>query len=499
MELSYLFPQNGVPPVSGAQMAALYRQDLSSFIKKSFMELNPQTPYLHNWHIDLIAYKLMQVERGEIKRLIINLPPRNLKSIAASVAFVAWMLGRNPSAKIMCSSFSDELCVKLASDTRQLMLAPWYAEIFPETKLSAKRTAVSDFSTTKNGNRLAVSTGGSITGRGADVLIIDDPIKPDEALSDTVRKNTNNWFDGTAYTRLDSKHEGAIIIIMQRLHLDDLVGHVLERGGWDLVSLPAIAEDDMTYEYERLGRKVKTVRKAGTPLHGERESLETLAGIRANLGEFAFACQYQQSPVPLGGGLIKDEWIHYYRPDELPTNFEMIVQSWDTASKANQFSDYSVGVTLGLKNKVIYVLDVYRNRLEFPGLKQAVLDKYRQYKPQHVLVEDAASGTSLVQDLNPQGIYCIKPIKPKGDKQTRLFAHQAIFESARIRFPKDAPWLANCVRELTSFPQAKHDDQVDAISQALGFMRERLEEPGMLTYMRMQVEEIRRQKGLPID
>lgn len=490
MTMSYLRTEQGDHVVSSLEMAALYRQDLSSFIQRAFRELNPQTPYLHNWHIDLIAHKLMQVERGEIKRLIINLPPRNLKSICASVAFVAWVLGRNPSTKFICSSFSAELATKLAADTRQLMMAPWYHEVFPETRLSAKRTAVNDFSTTKNGNRMAVSTGGAITGRGADILMIDDPIKPDEALSEVVRKNTNNWFDQTAFTRLDSKHDGAIVIIMQRLHLDDLVGHVQERGGWDIVNLPAIAEEEMIYQYQRFGRDQTVVRKAGTALHAARESLETLAAIQANLGEYAFAGQYQQSPVPMGGGMIKDEWIYYYSPAELPTDFEMIVQSWDTASKTSLFSDFSVCVTFGLKNKVIYVLDLYRGRLDFPGLKKIAVEKYRQYKPHHIVIEDASSGIQLAQELREHQIYCVKPIKPRGDKQTRLYAQQAVFESARLKFPESAPWLSHCIRELTSFPQSKYDDQVDALSQGIAFLRERLDEPGILAYYRMQHERL---------
>ena len=475
------------------EMAAIYRLDLSSFIQRSFLELNPQTTYLHNWHIDLVAHKLMQVEQGEITRLIINMPPRNLKSICGSVAFPAWILGRNPTKKIICASYASDLAIKLANDCRQVMLAPWYQEIFPHTRLSATRTAVQDFATTQRGGRMAVSTGGGITGRGADILIIDDPLKPDEAVSDVTRQNINDWFDGTAYTRLDSKRHGAIVIIMQRLHLDDLVGHVLEKGGWDVVNLPAIAEEEAQFEYSTLFGPATVNRQIGDILHPERESLETLELIRENLGEFAFAGQYQQSPVPLGGGMIKNEWIHTYDPLALPATFEMVVQSWDTASKTHQFADYSACVTVGLKNKVLYVLDVYRDKLDFPSLKKAVIDKYHQYKPHHLLVEDAASGTALIQELKEHQIYSVKAIKPEGDKQTRLFAQQSIFESGKISFAKDARWLADCAKELTAFPYCKHDDQVDAMTQALGFMRERLDEPALITYYREEVERMRKE------
>ena len=387
------------------EMAALMRLDLSSFICRSFQELNPQTEYVHNWHVDLIASKLMQIERGEITRLIINLPPRNLKSICASVAFPAWLLGRHPSKKIICASYASELAIKLAMDCRQVMLSPWYQAVFPGTRLAAARTPVHDFTTTERGGRMAVSTGGGITGRGGDILIIDDPLKPDEALSEVARKNVKEWFDGTAYTRLDSKRHGAIVIIMQRLHLDDLAGYVQEKGGWEIINLPAIAEEDTEVAFESIWGPRKIIRLAGTALHPEREPLETLASIRANMGEFRFSGQYQQSPVPIGGGIIKTDWIKTYERSELPSSFEMIVQSWDTASKDHNFADFSVCITLGLKNKLIYVLDVYRARMDYPTLRRTAADLARQYNPHAILVEDASSGIQLVQDLREQRIF----------------------------------------------------------------------------------------------
>ncbi|MGA3209545.1 MAG: phage terminase large subunit [Syntrophales bacterium] len=470
------------------EMAALLRLDLSSFICRTFQELSPQTDYLHNWHVDLIASKLMQVARGEITRLIINVPPRNLKSICASVAFPAWVLGRKPSTKIICASYASDLAMKLATDCRQVMLSPWYQEAFLKTRLSA-RMAVHDFTTTARGGRMAVSTGGGITGRGGDILIIDDPIKPDEALSEVTRKNVKEWFDGTAYTRLDSKRHGAIVIIMQRLHLEDLAGYVQEKGGWEVINLPAIAEEDTEIEFETIFGRQKIVRLAGTALHPEREPLETLESIRAAMGEFRFSGQYQQSPVPEGGAMIKTDWIKVYELSELPPSFEMVVQSWDTASKDHNFADFSVCVTMGLKNKMIYVLDVRRARMDFPTLRRTAIELARQYKPHTILVEDASSGIQLVQELKQERIYSVKPFKPQGDKQTRLFAQQSLFESGVVRVPKEAHWVTGFVHELTSFPFHKFNDQVDAISQGLAYLRERLDEPGFIAYYRQLYEE----------
>lgn len=334
---------------------------------------------------------------------------------------------------------------------------------------------------------------GGITGRGADILIVDDPSKPDETLSDPIRNGVNGWFDSTAYTRLNSKQHGAVVIIMQRLHLDDLTGHVLGQGGWELVSLPAIAEEDTVHEFDTLGGHKKVVRRAGTALHPEREPLEILQTIRDTLGDYAFSGQYQQAPVPLGGGMIKCDWLTRYETSELPGKFEHVIQSWDTASKNHQFADYSAGVTLGVKDKIIYVLDVVRKRMDFPTLKAEVEAAYRKHKPDTILVEDASSGIQLVQELKASRIYAVKPIKPEKDKQTRVFSQQARFESGAVRLPANAPWLDDFVHELTSFPFTGYDDQVDAICQGLIYLRDRLDEPGIWTYYREEAERLRRQ------
>src|SRR5262244_278734 len=208
---------------------AVLRSDLSFFAQRCFAELNPQAAFAMNWHIDVIAAKLTAVRDGKIRRLIINLPPRHLKSLLASIAFPAWCLGHDPSSQILCVSYAQELADKLARDCRSLMLSPWYRSIFA-TRLAAHRQAVHEFVTTRQGYRLATSTGGVLTGRGADIIVIDDPLKPEEALSKTLRQACNEWFLNTLYSRLNDKRTGAILLIMQRLHEDDLVGHVLGQG-----------------------------------------------------------------------------------------------------------------------------------------------------------------------------------------------------------------------------------------------------------------------------
>ena len=224
-----------------AEYQTMLRQDFSTFAARCFYDLNPQTELAMNWHVEIIAAKLTAVRHGKIPRLIINLPPRHLKSLLVSIAFPAWCLGHDPSAQILCVSYAQDLAGKLARDCRSIMMSPWYRRIFP-TRLAPHRQAVQEFITTRQGYRLATSNGGVLTGRGADIILIDDPLKPEEALSDAQRQAANEWFSHTLYSRLNNKRHGAIVIIMQRLHEDDLVGHVLTQEPWEVVRFPAIAE-----------------------------------------------------------------------------------------------------------------------------------------------------------------------------------------------------------------------------------------------------------------
>src|SRR6516225_9794398 len=311
-----------------------------------------------------------------------------------SVAFPAWCLGREPGKQILCVSYAQDLADKLARDCRRIMLSDWYQRAFP-TRLSAQRQAVPEFATTAQGCRLATSVGGVLTGRGADLIIIDDPLKPEEALSETQRRAANEWFDHTLYSRLNDKLAGAIVLIMHRLHEDDLVGHVLAQEDWDVVRFPAIAEDDETWTLDtELGRESFT-RRRGEVLHPERQPLATLDKIRRTIGEYNFAGQYQQMPAPLGGGMVKGAWFRSYAPNERPDKFDHVVQSWDTANKASELSDFSVCTTWGIKGKDLYLL-------EYPELKRAVCEQCAAFEADVVLIEDKASGTQLVQELIEQ-------------------------------------------------------------------------------------------------
>ena len=445
----------------------ILRQDFMSYLERAFYELNPQAELQVAPYIEVMACKLEACRQGRITRLIINLPPRHLKSHTASIAFVSWLLGHTPSLHVICASYGQELADKLARDCRTLMTSAFYRSLFG-SRLS-DRQAAHDFATTDGGTRLATSVGGVLTGRGADFIIIDDPLKPDEAMSETSRKSVNDWYDNTLLSRLNNKSTGCIIIVMQRLHQDDLVGHVLEQEEWDVVRFPAIAEEDESFLIETpLGKRTYD-RKVGDLLDPNREALVTLQNLRKTSGQYNFASQYQQNPIPVGGNIVKAEWLQYYETP--PPEFLLKVLSLDTASKAKEINDYSVGTVWGYRDRKYFLLHVMRQRLNYPDLKRKVIELAKDFDVHKVLIEDKSSGTSLLQDLQNEGMCGLEPYEPAGsDKVMRLHAQTALFEHGDVLLPHSAPWLDDYVRELTGFPGTKFDDQVDSTTQALHYL-----------------------------
>src|SRR5437763_12985041 len=225
-----------------AVLATLLRSDLRFFIRKCFQTILPGTPYLPNWHIDAIAHELMRVRAGETPRLLINQPPRSLKSICVSVAYVAWLLGHDPTRRVIVVSYSNEFAAELHRQFRMIIDAPWYRALFPAMRPA--RDSGFELVTTCGGGRYATSVGGTLTGRGADLIILDDPLKAEEAMSPVGRKRVIEWHADTLVSRLNDKEKGPIVVVMQRLHENDLAGHLLDQGGWDHLCLPAIALED---------------------------------------------------------------------------------------------------------------------------------------------------------------------------------------------------------------------------------------------------------------
>jgi hypothetical protein len=309
--------------VDARVLEALLRRNLNAFVEKSFSTLAPGQAFVPAWHLQAIGWQLERVRRGEIRRLIINMPPRSLKSIMTSVAFPAFLLGHNPTQRIICVSYSGDLAKKHANDFRALVEAPWYRDLFPGARIGklfpgariGKKDSETEIELTARGFRLATSVGGTLTGRGGQLIVVDDPLKPDDALSEAKRSAANQWFANTLLSRLDDKRTGAIVIVMQRVHMDDLTGFLLSQSDeWELLSLPAIADFEETIP---LGNGRSHLRHVGEALSPEREPLHVLESLKLQIGSDAFSAQYQQTPVPPGGAMIKRQWVRRYA-DVLP-------------------------------------------------------------------------------------------------------------------------------------------------------------------------------------
>lgn len=449
-----------------AVLNAMLREDLYLFVQRVFREVAPGEEFSSNWHIEAMCYALTEIGLKRTRRQVIEVPPRSLKTICSSVALVAWLLGRDPTRKIICISYAQDLAARFSAMTRQVMKSEWYRELFPGTAISPTKDTETYFRTTAGGYRDATSVGGVLTGKGADLIVIDDPGKPDEMASEVQRNNVNTWFDRTLYSRLNNKQRDGILIVMQRLHVEDLAGHVRSRGDWLALTIPAIAPEDARIQ---LGPDRWHQRYFGEVVDPARETKADLDQTKQALGSFVFSAQYQQEPMPTKGSVIDWRWFRTFA--EPPNRDRVrIVQSWDCASKKTEFSDYSVCMTWAVYNGEYFLLDIFRKKLTFPELVAAALKLGGQYGPDEILIEDAAAGIQLFQQLRLERP-CRMPrpiaIKPVGDKVTRAHTSSLVIEQGRVFLPLNAPWLDDLKSEVLQFPFGRHDDQIDSMSQFL--------------------------------
>ena len=449
---------------------AALRTDFYAFVQAMFPLVSPGDQFQRNWHIEAIAHVLTEVMRGNIRRLIITVPPRSLKSICASVAFPAFVLGHDPTRCIICVSYSEGLAGKHANDCRALMRSARYRQLFPRTRISPSKDTELEVMTTARGYRLATSVGGTLTGRGGNLIVIDDPMKPQDAQSQSARDNTIQWYRNTLLSRTNNKATDPIVVVMQRLHVDDLVGNLLEQEGWTHLNLPAIAELEQRIP---LGSGRFHIRRPNDLLHPERESQEVLHEIKRTMGSVEFTAQYQQTPVPPGGNLIKWEWFRFYEQEVYCQAGDRMIVSWDTAMSASELSDYSACIVVLARKETVYILDVFRERLDYPSLKRKVIEFHQQwrraaqnYAKYEFAIEYKGSGMSLIQDLRQLHIHAI-PVRPDCDKAMRMNKHTARIEAGAVLLPDRAQWLEDFRNEILAFPAGRHDDQVDAFSQAL--------------------------------
>jgi len=440
----------------------LCSKSFSEFTKQSWHITEPCTEYMHNWHIDLISEYLTACREGQIKRLLINIPPRHMKSILGTVNFPCWVWTSQPEKKFITLSYSIDLSTKHSLDRRTIIQSEWYKKRFG-VELSEDQNLKTQYKNTKMGQMLSTSIFGTIVGEGADCIIVDDPLNPRQAASDIERESATNVFRNTLYTRLNNKKTGVIIVIMQRLHENDVSGYLLESGGWEHLKIPAVNEVRTTYHSPVSNTDI--TREPGQLIWEEREDQTIIDSMKINMGSYTFSGQYQQEPAPTEGGMIKRHWFNYY--DKTPEHFDEMLQSWDLTFKDSIGSDFVCGQVWGRKGSKLYLIDVVRARMDFVNTIRAIENLSKKY-PRAVtkLMEEKANGAAVLSMLRNK-IFGFIPINPKESKTARLSAVSPLIEAGNVYVPSFMPWLDDFVNEMCTFPNAKFDDMVDACTQAL--------------------------------
>jgi predicted phage terminase large subunit-like protein len=431
-------------------------------------------------HLRLIE-NLEAVEAGAIKRLMIFMPPQHGKSATSSILFPTWAIGRKPTRSVIFATYNQDYADDFGRKVRNIVKSPLYGLIFPAARLAEDSASMSKFSTTAGGSFYAVGRGSAITGRGGDIVVVDDPLKDrEEADSPTIRRNLQQWFSEVVYTRL--RPDASIVLVQTRWHLNDLAGWLLTEHpheDWRVLSLPALAEPG-----DPLGRA------EGEALWPERYPVETLQRIRASMTASSFAALYEQRPVPAGGAIFQEAWLQGRFDPATLSDVEITVQSWDTAfGKSSSSGDYSACATIARGKHGFYILNVVKGRWPFPQLKAKMVDQAAQWNPSVVLVEDTAAGASALQELQAETALPIKGVKATTEKAIRFEAVSPLFESGRVFFPTGAAWLDEVLAELVTVPAAAHDDVTDAIAQGLAHFRARQPGENLLQFYEQHIVE----------
>ena len=486
----YMELADTAPPAERAKVKLLLEMDRVERCKESFVFFAKQMwpIFISGKHHTIMADAFERVARGDLKRLIINMPPRHTKSEFASYLLPSWFLGKYPEKKIIQTAHTAELAVGFGRKVRNLVSSDEYRKVF-DTVLSSDSKAAGRWNTDAGGDYFAIGVGGAVTGKGADLLIIDDPHSEQEAKqgNPAVFDNVYEWFTSGPRQRLQPG--GAIIIVMTRWSKRDLTGQILKNAGkegvdqWEIIDFPAIMP-------------------SGTPLWPAFWSKEALESLKAELPVAKWEAQYQQNPTSEEGAIIKREHWRIWEKDHAP-DCDYIIQSWDTAFEKNNRADYSACTTWGVFDQVnqhgdlranIILLDAFKGRLEFPELKKQALELYQEWEPDTLIVEKRAAGAPLIYEMRKMGIPLSEFTPGKGnDKISRVNAISDLFASGVVWCP-ETRWAEEVMDELASFPNGDHDDLVDSSSQALmrfrqgGFIAIDSDEPDEPIYRRRRME-----------
>lgn len=414
--------------------------------------------FVEGTHHRIIAEKLERVARGELKRLIVNMPPRHSKSELASYLMPAWFLGRNPKLKIIQATHNTELAVRFGRKVRDLIDTPDYRTVFPNTELKSDDKAAGRWGTSAGGEYFAAGVGAAMTGRGADLLIIDDPHSEQDALSSTAFDNAFEWYTSGPRQRLQPG--GSIIIVMTRWGQKDLTGQVIKMQGsdtladeWEVVEFPAILPSDK-------------------PLWPEFWDHDSLVKVKASLPVAKWNAQWQQNPTAAEGAIVKKEWWNMWEKEDIPS-VKYIIQSYDTAFSKKETADYSAITTWGVfENEEthadnVILMDARRGRWNFPELKGVAAEEYEYWEPDMVIIEAKASGQPLTDELRATGIPVMNYTPSKGrDKITRMHTVAPLFEAGMVWAPEQK-FSEEVIEECLAFPHGEHDDFVDSMTMAL--------------------------------
>ena len=413
--------------------------------------------FIEGDHHRKIAKKFEDIANGKIKRLIVNMPPRHTKSEFASYLFPAWMVGKNPKLKVIQTTHTGELAVRFGRKMKNLVDTSEFAQVFEDCKIAADSKAAGRWETNKGGEYYAAGIGGAITGRGADLLIIDDPHSEQDALSETAMDSAYEWYTSGPRQRLQPG--GAIVIVMTRWSTKDLTGKLLNAQSepkadqWEVIEFPAILPSN-------------------TPVWPNYWKLEELEGVKASLSEGKWQAQWQQNPTSEEGAIIKREWWKEWKEKEIP-DLVHIIQSYDTAFSKKETADFSAITTWGVfyppnKGPHLILVDVRKGRWDFPELKKIALEEYKYWEPETVIIEAKATGTPLTHELRQIGVPVVNFTPSKGnDKHVRVNSVAPLFEAGKIYYPADKRWAEEVIEECAAFPYGEYDDLVDSTTQAL--------------------------------
>ncbi len=449
-----------------AALNAAAREDLHVFFSLVFPYIEPETTFRDAPHFQVLAEAFENVLSGKTPRLLVAVPPRFGKSMLGSVALPAWALGRQPGTKIICASYVDQLSRGFAQKTRDVMVSDAYRSIFPGVGFEHGGNALEELRTSSKGYRLATSVGGMITGKGANLVIIDDPIKAVEAESDLVRQGVYDWLKGSIMSRFDLGEPGRMIVIMQRLHQDDLIGRLRDDSGWAMLEMPARAYQAVSYS---LGGGKSWTLKPGELLYPAGFNEAAYAERRSSMSEASFNAQFQQRPDAAEGTLFKLKQFRRYDHPPHDHQTELIVQSWDLALSEESTGAFSVCTTWAIWGLKLYLLDVFRKKMEFPRLAYAVRQLQKKHHADFVILETTGIGKAVYQDARKDPDLAGKLVHhdPKLGKVERATMQVPKIERRRVHLPKAAPWLEVFEAEVAAFPLSKYADQVDSMVQFL--------------------------------